>query len=316
MMTTRPDASVVICAYTEDRWADLLEAVDSVRHQTLSPRELVLVIDYNPRLLERARQSLAAVSVIANTQPRGLSGARNSGLAAARGDVVAFLDDDATAAPDWLEQLVSAYAGPRVVGVGGAIEPVWLAGRPEWFPDEFAWVVGCTYRGLPNTTASVRNLIGANMSFRREALRAAGGFRNGFGTQGSSLGGAYRCEETELCIRLRQRWPDAVLLFEPRARVRHRVPDTRSRWSYFRARCYAEGLSKAALVDLVGAPDALGAERRYVLSTLIKGVWRGLLRTIVRLEPDGLPQAAAIAAGLSATAAGYIRGRLAAEGLA
>ena len=310
-MSTRPDASIVICAYTEDRWADLADAVDSVLHQSLPAREVLLVVDYNPRLLERARQSLAAVTVIPNTQPQGLSGARNSGVAAARGDIVAFLDDDATAASDWLEQLVNAYTSARVAGVGGAIEPVWLAGRPEWFPDEFAWVVGCTYRGLPTTTASVRNLIGANMSFRRGILESLGGFRHGLGRTRSRLLG---CEETELCIRLNQRWPDSLLVFEPRARVCHRVPATRSRWSYFRARCYAEGLSKAALVDLVGAPHALRSERRYVLSTLTKGVWRELRGTILRRGRGGLPQAAAIAAGLSATAAGYVRGRLVAEG--
>jgi glycosyltransferase involved in cell wall biosynthesis len=312
----QPNVSVVICAFTEDRWDELHEAVDSVMHQSLPPREIVLVIDHSPTLLDRARRGLSGVSVIENVQPRGLSGARNSGLGMVHGSVVAFLDDDASAAPDWLERLATAYGSPRVLGVGGAIEPVWLSARPAWFPDEFAWVVGCSYRGLPNTPSPVRNLIGANMSFRTEALRAVGGFRNGYGTLGSSLAGACRCEETELCIRLRQRWPDGLLLLEPAARVRHHVPATRACWSYFQQRCYGEGLSKAALVDLVGAAEALGVEKRYVLSTLTRGIWRQIRRAFVQRDWAALGEAAAIAGGLSATAAGYARGRLSAKGFA
>src|SRR5690242_12289718 len=107
------DVSVVICAYSDARWAALLAAVASVRQQTASPRELILVIDHNPNLLARARQALPEVCVIENRAERGLSGARNTGLGLARADVVAFLDDDAVAAPDWLEQLLAGYADPN-----------------------------------------------------------------------------------------------------------------------------------------------------------------------------------------------------------
>jgi glycosyltransferase involved in cell wall biosynthesis len=119
--------SVVICAYTENRWAELVAAVESVHCQTLSPREIILVIDHNPPLLARAREQLPDVLVIENWQPRGLSGARNSGIAAGCGDVIAFMDEDATAAPDWLERLTRHYDSEEVLGVGGTIEPV--AGR-------------------------------------------------------------------------------------------------------------------------------------------------------------------------------------------
>src|SRR5581483_12443163 len=97
-------------------------------------------------------------------------GARNTGVSVATGSVCAFLDDDAEAAPDWLAWLVKAYADKDVLGVGGAIEPAWQDRRPEWFPEEFDWVVGCSYRGMPVISADTRNLIGANMSFRRDVL--------------------------------------------------------------------------------------------------------------------------------------------------
>lgn len=308
MTCAAQDVSVVICAYTEDRWDDLIQAVQSVRAQSAPPREILVVVDHNPGLLARVRAQVPGVVVVENQEPRGLSGARNSGIAAARGSVIAFIDEDAVASPDWLAHLSAGYTDPRVLGVGGAIEPLWLSGRPSWFPDEFDWVVGCTYRGMPQVAAAVRNLIGCNMSLRREVFAAVGGFRNGIGRVGTHPVG---CEETELCIRAGQRWPEGIFLYEPQARVYHRVPAGRARWSYFFARCYAEGRSKAQVARLVGAQDGLAAERSYVRRTLPLGVWRGLMDALARRDPAGAARAGAIVAGLALTAAGYVRGAVA-----
>ena len=166
--------SVVICAYTLDRWDDLLGAVASARGQEPAPREVVLVIDHNDALLQRAQAEVVGARVIANTGARGLSGARNTGVEAASGEIVAFLDDDAAAEPGWLSALVAPFADPHVVGTGGGAIPIWSVPRPAWFPDEFGWVVGCSYRGMPVVQAAVRNPIGCNMAFRRAALVEAG----------------------------------------------------------------------------------------------------------------------------------------------
>lgn len=310
MIACAERVSVIICAYTADRWLELLAAVESVRQQTAPPDEIVVVIDHNPALLAQARAHLPQAIVIENHQPRGLSGARNSGLAIARGDIIAFMDEDAIAAPDWLAQLISHYADPNVLGVGGAIEPVWgpagLADQPKWFPDEFAWVVGCTYRGLPETTRRVRNLIGCNMSLRRAVFQQIGGFRSGIGRVGKQPVG---CEETELCIRLNQHRPDCALLYEPRSRVRHRVPHSRSSWRYFLARCYAEGASKALVARFVGANDGLSSERAYALQTLPRGIARGVWEAIGQGDWAGLARATAIVVGLLLTTAGFLIGR-------
>ena len=85
--------SVVICVYAMDRWKDICEAVQSVRNQTLRPHEIIMVVDHNAELLERARAAFPDVLVVANTEARGLSGGRNTGIAVSSGALVAYLDD-------------------------------------------------------------------------------------------------------------------------------------------------------------------------------------------------------------------------------
>src|SRR5919201_4775352 len=162
--------SVIICAYTERRWSDLVAALDSVRSQRRPATEIIVVVDHNPKLLERLREQFSDLTLVANPGEPGLAAARNAGVATATASIAAFLDDDAVADPCWLERLVAGYADPNVIAVGGSIDPLWEGGRPRSFPPEFDWVVGCTYRGMPEAAGTVRNLIGANMSFRREVL--------------------------------------------------------------------------------------------------------------------------------------------------
>ena len=303
-----PGVSVVVCAYTEDRWSDLVAAIGSLHAQTLKPDQIILVIDHNAALLQRARIRFESegVVVVENAEPRGLSGARNSGIKLNRSAIVAFMDEDAVAEPTWLARLAAGYDDPQVMGVGGAITPHWAAGRPGWFPEPFDWVVGCTYEGMPAQRAAVRNLIGCNMSFRREVAESNGGFRHGIGRIGTRPVG---CEETEYCIRASQRWPEQTFVYEPAARVLHRVPASRSNWGYFRARCYAEGISKAAIGQFVGAKSSLSSETSYVLKTLPSAVVRNLVAAL-RLDLNGLARAAAIVAGLGLTGAGYLATRV------
>ena len=79
------DASVIICAYTEARWDDLRAAVSSVQRQSVAPIETIVVIDHNPRLLQRAQADIPGVTLLENQETRGLSGARNTGVKAAHG---------------------------------------------------------------------------------------------------------------------------------------------------------------------------------------------------------------------------------------
>ena len=183
----------------------------------------MVVVDHNPALGQRLAAQYPDIEVIASKFERGLSGARNTGIDQAKGNVVVFLDDDAYADPCWLQSLLACYDDESVLGAGGLVLPDWSpAGPPGWLPEEFLWVVGCSYRGLPETKAEVRNPVGANMSFRRTAFGTAGYFDSSVG-RNAKVTRPMGCEETEFSIRLRQMRPDGRIIYEPRAVVYHHV---------------------------------------------------------------------------------------------
>jgi len=309
-VTEPQGVSVVVCAHTERRFTELLGAVESVRAQTVPAREIIVVIDHNPELLARATQALPDVRVVENAGEQGAGEARNSGVNVASSPLLGFLDDDAMASPTWIEQAVRAFDEETVMGVGGTITPAWEGAPRRWFPAEFNWTIGCTYPGLPTTPAPVRNLIAANMFVRHSLFDDLGGFRAGFGkTKGRS-----GVEETDLCLRANQRWPHQIWLYDPAVLVHHRVPEDRLRLGYFIARCYDEGVAKAALVGFLGSEDGLAAERVYTRRTLPRGVAGGLWATLSGRDLMGVGRSAAIVAGLGATVAGYLRGKYQPDG--
>jgi GT2 family glycosyltransferase len=295
--------SVVICAYTEERWDLLRRAVASVQSQERPPVEIIVSVDHNPALLERSRQEWADVSddpslpvvVIANKYEGRLGSARNSAAEIARGDVIAFLDDDAWADADWLERLVAPYDDPAVVAVGGAPLPEFEDERPTWFPVEFDWVFGCVYSGLPESKAPTARLIGANMSVRRAALAAIGGFHSD------------NHDDMDMCHRLKHQQPDDLLVFEPAATVHHFVPAVRTTWGYFWRRCFFVNRGKVAAFRQMGEAAGRSADVGFVAQALSRGVSRGL-RDTVKGDAWGLARAATIVAGVVLAGSGHVAG--------
>lgn len=299
---TAAGVTVVVCAYTLDRWAELESALDGV-HADPVPHEVVLVIDHNDELLARATARWPGVRVLPNRGRRGLSDARNTALQAVRTELVAFLDDDATPSAGWLDALLAPFADPHVVASGGVAHPVWPdAGRPDHLPEELWWVVGCSFHGQPDSPERVRNVMGCNMAFRTAPLREIGGFNVDLGRVGTyPVGG----EETEACLLLGRRDPAARISFVAAAQVHHHVTTGRTRFGYLVQRSYCEGLSKATLARHAGAGAALATETGYVRTVLPAAVLREL-----RHPRHGLPAAAGIVASVLAAGIGYARARV------
>jgi GT2 family glycosyltransferase len=267
--TRRPAATVVIPTHSEQRWDSLVRAVASARSQTHRPAEIIVVVDHNPALYRRVRRDLGGITVLENAYAKGVSGTRNTGAFTAPTSLIAFLDDDTSADPDWLDRLVRPFGDPTVVGAGGGITPDWQAGRPRWMPEEFLWSVGGSYAGLPTRTAPIRNVWSASMVVRRDVFIAVGGFRVGFG----KLGDQNRPEDTELCLRMS-----------------------------------AEGRGKVqmAALDTAGDPlrtEALGTERAF-LRSLPKTVVRNLGAALTGRGVDHAFQAGSVVAGVAAAAYG------------
>ena len=182
------------------------------------------------------------------------------------------------------------------------------AGRRGSRPSLTGWWAaatrGCRPAAFRCATSSV-----ANMSFRCTVLEDCGGFSSVLSRVGAFPLG---CEETELCLRISQRHPDGILLYEPAAAVGHKVPNKRANWSYLRSRCYAEGLSRARVARLAGQSRALASERSYVRSTIPRGIWR-CLTDAARGRLSGAVAALTMVIAVAVTTVGYLVGQVTAR---
>jgi len=298
-----PTVSVIICAYTDDRWSQLKKSVASAEAQTSPPIEIIVCIDHNEELLRKSEEyfrkgrpaTAIPLIVLANKYNGHLGSARNTATEVASGEVFAFLDDDAAAAADWLERLIAPYDDERVGAVGGAPLPVFEVRRPHWFPLEFDWVFGCAYRGLPLTRAPLGHLIGANMSARRSILREVGGFHSD--------------HEDDMDMSHRIAHAQHRVLYEPLAVVHHFVPTTRTTWDYFWRRCYFVNRAKVEVFANLQEASGLRAELTFVTRTLTKGVLTEI-RHVVRGDLYGLARIGAMIAGIALAGLGHLSGRL------
>jgi GT2 family glycosyltransferase len=297
-------ADVVICTYTLARWEQLVRSVESALAQTVTPQQLIIVVD-GDEVLARCRQEWDAggadspveIVVVANQFAGRLGSARNTALLQARAEIVAFLDDDAEAEPDWLERLLAVYAThPEAVAVGGAPRANYGAPRPSWFPPDFEWVFSCHYTSLPDRLAPVRRLIGASMSVRRDEALAVGGFHADYH------------DDMDLSHRIAHQHGPAAVLYEPRAVIHHHVPPERMTWSYFWRRCFYGNRIKVGVLADLGEAGNMGADLRYGVGVLLALV--PALLAAVTGRPERLRQALAAVAGLALAGWGYVVGRV------
>ena len=292
--------SVIISVYSKKRYQYLLNCIDSLRRQSVKPYEVIVVLDPDSDLIDFFGNRLSNDVRIVVSDGYGLSNARNAGVKNAKGSIVAFIDDDAVADRDWLLNILKNYDTANVVGVGGLIIPLWESGRPIWFPEELNWVIGCSYKGLPEHKAFVRNPLGCNMSFRREVFEKVGYFRSDIGRFGKRL---LSGEEPEFSVRIMKNFPNAKIIYDPSAIVYHRVPKNRLGFRYLFIRSFNEGISKAMISDISNSSSVLSTENSY-LHYLFRAAFPSRLKCFYRF--DSLSQLAVLFISLSAVFLGFV----------
>lgn len=245
-----PELTVVLCSLNGAEGVD--RCLHALASQTIRTRMEIIVVDdgSTDRTADVAREH--GVTVISHPTNRGLSAARNTGIKAARGDVVAFVDDDCEPGPEWAMHVLRGYEDESVLGVAGPVVPRTPPGFMSGYltrnnplqpleaelatgsslPYRFYLYLRRQWAGQPRTDRrEVYSFIGANMSFRRKVL-----FEIGLSDERLPFGG----EDLDLCMRLLRANPSGRLMFEPGASLIHHF-EPELRYTLKRSKTYGRG---------------------------------------------------------------------------
>jgi glycosyltransferase involved in cell wall biosynthesis len=307
---------ITACICTHNRPDYLADCLVGLRDQSVGPDAFrILVVDSGSAPTQAAdiRAQVAAVanaSLLRIDRP-GLSVARNAAAQVIPDGYIAYLDDDAVPAPDWIAAIRHAIAAnsPAPPMLGGAIYPLWEAPLPDWWPARLRGVLsvlevpGQGMCGEPGVAAALEP-YGANMIVHVTALRAAGGFPETVGRDGRSL---LSDEEKILTRTLRNQ--GAAILYDSRILVHHQIQTERLTVPWLLRRMYWQGVSHVRSSRILAEQAAIRREaprRLAVLAllapfALIPARWpwllgprwrwayaRGFLRAYLR-EPAMLP---------------------------
>lgn len=244
-MSAPPQISVILCTYNRAR--SLAKTLESIVEQTLpsSVRWEILVVDNNskdetPQVVEDFRSRYPERVRYLLEPKQGVSNARNSGVAAARGAILAFIDDDETAGEGWLQNLTANLYNGKWAGAGGRVVPQWTTSRPSWLSpeDSFTTAPLAAFEANPERDQLDEPPFGANMAFRKEVFEKYGGFRTDLGRSGKNLASS---EDTEFGRRLLA--AGDRLRYEPLSVTYHPVEEYRIHRAYFLAWWFHKGRS-------------------------------------------------------------------------
>ena len=295
--------SVVVCTYAMDRYDAFTEAVESALAQTYDPLEVVLVVDGNPEVYDRVQEDFCSRDGVVchnNDENRGISYSRTKGAELASGEVVAMLDDDAVAHEDWVAELVAVYESTDAVAVAGDVRPDWQTEKPDFFPEEFYWLVGCVEPGFADDGEEIRNGYGSNISFRRDVFLEAGGYDTHTGRRGDKH---IQAHEAPVCIRIRELTGQGVLYTDD-AVVDHKLFDYRGDFDWLVFRSFWQGYSKRVMKLLY--PDEDGDETDYLGYLFLDRVPRRLKGCVTKPSVAAVLQILAIFVFTGAVGLGYL----------
>lgn len=244
-----PFISVIICAFSIKRFKETVECINSVLKNNYKDFEIIVVIDGNEELKRKMASEFKGINkilFIGDKIDEGPSIARNRGVGFARGEIVAFIDDDAFGSIDWLGRIVKNFSeNPKIMAMGGKLLPVY-GNCSVKLPEELLWIVGCTYNGHPNNKQFVRNVISANMAVKKDVFKEIN-FEVMYPKKKRSLFFPIKqLEDTIFGIRLNKKKQDTVL-YDPETIVYHNVPKERLKLNYILKRTFSEGILKAKI---------------------------------------------------------------------
>lgn len=297
--------SVVICTYTMDRYDVFTEAVESALAQTYNPIEVVLVIDGNPEVYERAVEDFSEhknVVISDNEENQGISYSRTRGAELASGEIVAFIDDDGVAKKDWIAKHIQTYEETDAVAVAGYVAPCWQREKPDFFPEEFYWLVGCTELGFAEDGEEVRNGYGSNVSYKRNVFLDVGGYDMNTGRKGDRH---IQAHEAPVGIRIREAYGQGVVYVED-AVVHHKLFDYRGEFRWLVFRSFWQGFSKRVMELLY--PGAQGNESAYLKDLAGNRIPTRLKRAMLRPSLAEAQRIVAIVVFTAAVGLGYAYG--------
>ena len=269
-----PQISAIICTHNRDRY--LGAAIDSLLRQDFEDYEVVVVDNASSdrtREVVEARLSHPKLKYVYEPVT-GLSVARNTGANTAQSPILAYLDDDAVASPQWLRVLDQAYQQQEKLAVaGGKVTLIWPEGvePPRWLSPGLAGNLGAYDLGDQILSITNPGLTprGLNYSIRRTFLDQIGGFDPNLGRVGKRLLSNEELHMTELA--LKGGWQVAYL---PEALVAHNVAAERVKVSWFLERGWWQGISECYREQLAGqaglAQFGRGSER------IVRGLYKSV----------------------------------------
>ncbi|MEM7066657.1 MAG: glycosyltransferase [Cyanobacteria bacterium P01_B01_bin.77] len=265
--------SAIICTHNRDQY--LGAAIDSLLAQTLNNVEVIVVDNASTdTTAEVVQQRLSDPRLRYVYEPTlGLSSARNTGAKAATGDILAYLDDDAVASPQWLASLLAVYQNNhRVAIAGGKVTLLWPAEvkhPPVWLSNDLAsglgaYDLGDQVRYIKNPNLTPRGL---NYSLRKTFLDSVGGFDINLGRVGNNLLSNEELHMTQLA--LKRGWH---VLYVPNALAAHNVAPARLKPGWFLSRSWWQGISECYREQVSGRAGM--SQLRWGGERLVRGMYK------------------------------------------
>lgn len=250
MDTILPRLSVVVCTYNGAK--TIKKCLDSLVQQTTNKQLIEIIIvdnastDNSKEIINWYCHDNNNVNYYFENRV-GLSSARNTGFLKSKGSLIAYIDDDAYAEPDWCEKIISNFEKYTPQAVGGNVYPYYEKPKPFWFNDSLESIILGMKPTFLNGIRQKSGFCGSNMCFTREILTKYNGFNEEFGMKGEDVGLG---EDLELFFRMSQN--NEKLYFDPTMIVYHFVPKHKYDISYRIHRAKSNGVVISKLHKLSG----------------------------------------------------------------